>query len=388
MRKKVAAGLLFAMILAVLAKSFLQIGNWALLFWVLAAIPYFVYPREKSRMTKQAQENLLIYALAFLAVYFTIWWATGYIESFGRSPYSRTPAGLVNNFIFLGIPIATQEIVRTFLVGSGKPGKLPVPFLTGLLLMLYEFRFNTISSSFSSISTTVPYVFGTLAPAILQAVLLTWLAGNGGLTLVLMYRLLPEAVQWVLPTLPKTGWLLKMMVGVVVPLFTLLALQQVVVLRERKSKADARQKTQNSGKPIAWITLLVIITGMFGFTLGLYPIRPLVIATNSMLPAIRAGDVVILEPADAKPLDIGDVATYKLQGLNIVHRIISIRLVGNKPYYTFKGDNNDSADALEVAPDQILGKVIYVVPYIGLASLAIKTVEDPTKVPVATGRPQ
>lgn len=386
-RDRTAVGLLIALNLLTVGKQFVPAGDWFLLIWIAAAVPYFVFPKSRPRLPQRRQDELLVYTIIFLAIYLTVWWLTGYIDSFGRSPYARSPLGLARNFLFLGGPIIAQEIIRVFLSSSCKRNGLWMPVLAGTTLFLCDLRLSALTGSFSSASKAIPYTFGTLAPAVTQAVLLTWLAWTCGLFPVLLYRLLPEAVQWVLPNLPKTGWLLKMMVGVVIPLFTFLALQQAAVSKE-KSRSHGRRRAEGSrAQPVVWSMLLVVLSVMFSFMLGLLPYRPLVIATNSMLPAIHAGDVVVIEPPKPGHLQVGDVVSYRLEGHIIVHRVKEVTTMGDQQRFIFKGDNNDSPDALSVTPEQILGRVVYVVPYVGLVSLAIKSVENPSAIPVEVGKP-
>lgn len=385
-RDRTAIGLLMALNLLTIGKQLLPIGNWSLLLWMAAAVPYFVFPRARPRVPRRTQDELLIYTIAFLAIYLTVWWLTGYIDSFGRSPYDRSLPGLAGNLIFLGGPIVAQEITRTFLAGSGKRNNRWFPVLAGVTLFLCGLRFNMLADNLTSVSKAIPYVFGTLVPAIIQALLLTWLVWTCGLFPALLFRFLPEAVQWVLPNLPKTGWLLKMMVGVVVPLFTILALQQAATPKVKKHRSSGRWMQSGRVRPVIWSMLLMILAAMFSFTLGLLPYKPIVIATNSMLPVIRAGDVIVIEPPKPDSLKVGDVVSYRLGEYNIVHRIEEVTIVGNQQQFIFKGDNNDSADMLPVAPEQIMGKVVYVIPYVGLVSLAIRSMDNPSTVPVDVGK--
>lgn len=86
------------------------------------------------------------------------------------------------------------------------------------------------------------------------------------------------------------------------------------------------------------------------------------VTSGSMAPAIRQGSVVvILRMAEYR---INDVITFfeeeNLQR-KITHRISG--KVGN--LYTTRGDANPSSDLKKISQDQILGKVVLAVPYLG-----------------------
>jgi signal peptidase len=92
------------------------------------------------------------------------------------------------------------------------------------------------------------------------------------------------------------------------------------------------------------------------------PHKILMVTSGSMAPAIRQGSVVvILRMAEYR---INDVITFfeeeNLQR-KITHRISG--KVGN--LYTTRGDANPSSDLKKISQDQILGKVVLAVPYLG-----------------------
>ena len=94
-----------------------------------------------------------------------------------------------------------------------------------------------------------------------------------------------------------------------------------------------------------------------------------VIISQSMEPAIHVQDAIIIKRADN--YQVGDVCTYisknpSYLGIMITHRIIgTTKNAKGETLYTFKGDNNFSADPMPVEKNQIYGKVIMKVPKVG-----------------------
>ena len=87
------------------------------------------------------------------------------------------------------------------------------------------------------------------------------------------------------------------------------------------------------------------------------------IASDSMKPEYKIGDVIVVQKTDANTLDIGDDVTYlgkasNLKGLTITHRIIEKRNENNKNYFVTKGLANLVEDP-EISEDDIYGKVVY-----------------------------
>jgi len=120
---------------------------------------------------------------------------------------------------------------------------------------------------------------------------------------------------------------------------------------------------------IALIALLLVFS-IFPIT-GNYKV--LIVQSGSMAPAIKTGSVVIVKPvSDYK---IGDVITFGQATKTKVptsHRIYDIKVVDGQPVYITKGDANNAPDAKEISKSEIIGKVLFDVPYAGYAVDAAK----------------
>ena len=87
------------------------------------------------------------------------------------------------------------------------------------------------------------------------------------------------------------------------------------------------------------------------------------IASDSMKPEYKIGDIIVVKKTDSSSLNIGDDITYlgtaiNLKGLTITHRIIEKRNENNKNYFVTKGIANLVEDP-EISDDDIYGKVVY-----------------------------
>jgi len=91
-----------------------------------------------------------------------------------------------------------------------------------------------------------------------------------------------------------------------------------------------------------------------------------IVLTESMTPNIKPGDLVVT--ANWIKPSVGEAAIYHQSDLSgslhqdVVHRVINID--ANKQYQ-FKGDNNESADALSVSQEAVVGTVFLKVPGVG-----------------------
>ncbi len=92
------------------------------------------------------------------------------------------------------------------------------------------------------------------------------------------------------------------------------------------------------------------------------------VPTPSMSPFIKTGSIIIsISKTDNSNYDENDVVIYKIpQNKTLVtHRIIKTINLHGKIFFVTKGDNNNLEDPFPISRDDILGKVVFTVPYIG-----------------------
>lgn len=98
---------------------------------------------------------------------------------------------------------------------------------------------------------------------------------------------------------------------------------------------------------LPFIPLLILV---MVYTLSGY--RLLYVPTRSMEPTINSGSFAIGKRVSPEELNVNDIAVYKKGKTKMIHRIIDIE----GDIFTFKGDNNETADP-PVNSEDILYKV-------------------------------
>ena len=138
--------------------------------------------------------------------------------------------------------------------------------------------------------------------------------------------------------------------------------------RERVlSKDQKRNKKILDGFRYAGVAFSIILLtfSMLSF-MGLVKAR--IVLTNSMLPTISAGDIVLLANPDRLTPEIGSVVSYTAKRYDgspvgvFTHRIIGGDL---NEGYIVKGDSNPSPDNQRPKEGDINGVVFFVIPFIG-----------------------
>lgn len=110
------------------------------------------------------------------------------------------------------------------------------------------------------------------------------------------------------------------------------------------------------------IILIAISSANQMNVINIFGYKSYIIKTNSMEPTIKINDVVITKKVEKQDLKIGDVITFLKKGEVITHRITQIE---DNSKYTTKGDNNNIEDTFKIDYQDIEGKHILTIPYLG-----------------------
>ncbi len=94
--------------------------------------------------------------------------------------------------------------------------------------------------------------------------------------------------------------------------------------------------------------------------------RIMTVLSGSMEPAIHTGAVIAIKPTSE--YRVGDIITFGNAGdktTPVTHRLVDIQSGGGTESYTTKGDANPDPDTRQIGRGEILGKVLFSIPYLG-----------------------
>jgi signal peptidase len=134
-------------------------------------------------------------------------------------------------------------------------------------------------------------------------------------------------------------------------------------------------RLKKMGRIAAILFLILIISGsLFTVLSPFFGWRTEVVISGSMEPALMTGSVVIVRPVDLLTIQQGDIVMFSsLDKKSLTtHRIVKIERETGLGFIT-KGDANNNPDITPVSPDQVVGIVVFNIPYLGLLAGFIKT---------------
>lgn len=141
-----------------------------------------------------------------------------------------------------------------------------------------------------------------------------------------------------------------------------LAPPERVVTKNQYAKRQVATIISFAGYAVIAILMTFVVLSTTG------RVQARVVLTGSMSPTINAGDVVFLNPSKANLPQKNDIITYtgrRFDGTAVAsftHRIVGGDATSG---FILKGDANLNPDIQRVKPADVVGKVVFVLPYIG-----------------------
>ncbi len=119
----------------------------------------------------------------------------------------------------------------------------------------------------------------------------------------------------------------------------------------------------------ATIVSLVVIFAVLIAGVQIFGIKVYTVLSPSMEPEYKTGAVIYVKKVDPKELEVGDVITFSsLNQTTVTHRIVGVEEKNGVLYFETKGDANKSADSGRVHMNNVLGKPIFKISYLGYAA--------------------
>lgn len=92
----------------------------------------------------------------------------------------------------------------------------------------------------------------------------------------------------------------------------------------------------------------------------------MVVESGSMQPVIGQGSIILIKPQTKyNKNDVITVLDSPVSKISVTHRIVDIKESNQDTIYTTKGDANESADTETRLKQNVLGKVLFSIPFVG-----------------------
>ena len=351
------------------------------LIWIGLAI-FLRTVLGKSYEIKKLKKDIITYSFIAVLTYIIVYLISGLFITFGKNPFSRTILGIITNlWIFVSV-IISKEYVRYKLINNVyEKDKTKIATIISIIYVIMDLGIRSLFKETLTLAFIIEFIFATLLPLIVKNVLYSYMALNSNYLPAIIYEVGTNLYLWLSPILPNAPWIMTAIVDSVIPLILFL------YIRYEKNKKDifrTKEKIMNTD-PRNIIPLTICIILAIWFAIGIFPIKPVAIATGSMEPELHVGDVAIIKKCKANELEEGDIVEYQLDGYTVIHRIVDKSQENGKFVFITKGDNNNIEDSKEVTESQIIGKVIFKIRFLGYPAVLFNNLGTQDSIDVETG---
>lgn len=341
------------------------------IFWLLLAV-FLRCTIGKTYEKKKNKKEMIEYCCIGVLVYIITYMISGLFITFGKNPYSTTIFGIITNLWILAVAIVAKEYIRYKLVQNVyEKDKIKIAIMVSVVYIIIDFNISRFFYGTITVEYIIKQIGQTLIPLIAKNILYSYITINSGYMPSIVYEIGTKLYLWLSPILPNAPWIMVAIIDGVIPIIIF------VYMRYTNNKKDIFKSKEkiNATNPRNIIPLVIGIILAIWFAIGIFPIKPVAVATGSMEKELYIGDVAIIKKCNSNDVIVGDIIEYQMDGYTVIHRIIEKKQKNGQFYFVTKGDNNKSPDALEVTENQLIGKVIFKIRYIGYPAIWLHAVQ-------------
>ncbi len=352
------------------------------LFWITLAV-FLKIAIGKSYQKSRIKKEVIQYILIAVIIYILTYMISGLFITFGNNPYFTTVKGFLINLWMFGTVIISKEYIRYRLINNVyENDKKEIAILVSLIYIIIEIGLNKYVNTKITLLFALKDICQNLIPLIAKNVLYSYISMKSDWKPASIYELFTKLYLWLSPILPNAPWIMVAIIETTIPTILFFYIRYA---NSKNSEIKSRQEIENVN-PKNSIPLVVLVILVIWFAIGVFPIKPIAIASGSMEKELYVGDVVIVKKCNANDIVNGDIIQYQMKGYTVIHRVIEKKQKNGEYYFTTKGDNNPSEDKESVKEDQVLGKVIFKVKYLGYPAIWLNIIQSNEQVEVDTGK--
>ena len=370
MKKSYQKFIIFDIILAIILilNSFILniLGNYYYMdiFLVLLLLIFrFIFGFEKGR--HRYIKDIIINMTIIFLISFIIYYIFGIFIGFYRPNNFFTFYGIRTFIVPYILMIILREYLRVQMLNKTEKSKI-LTVITCIIFIMLELSVSFANSSLSNKYNVFIFIALTILPIISNNIVCTYIAKKVGHKPNIFWLLIAGLYSVVLPIVPNEGPYIQSLIKF---LFPFILMYNVYIFFEKRARDIPISYLKKRVYIEIPIIALVVFTLAY-FVSGYFRFYAIAIATGSMYPNIKVGDVVIVDRnKDYKDLKVGEVIAYKYSKVVIVHRLCDKVVVKDDYYFYTKGDNNEDKDNYIIYPDTIIGNVKLKIPYLGLPTM-------------------
>ena len=339
-----------------------------LLFLMMAIFMAIKYGVMKDN--NYTKGNVVRVVIATLLAFLLIIFFFGFFMGFSRNAIYFTWSNIFNYLLLDVVLVISEELIRYIIARNGQKNKKPLIIYT-LILIILDIVMQIKGYNLHSREMIFIFVCVVIVPAIAKQTLCSYLTYKVSYLPGMVYRIVPLFYAFFTPLIPNVGNYINSVVHVLMPYTVYFFSRKTINYKEKGAIYSKR-----ASRWIVMVPIAIFAFVMISLITGLFKYKILAIGSNSMVPAFYKGDAVIYEKIEPSKLRNGEVIAFNRNGIVVTHRIHSMKKNGDQVIIVTKGDANNTPDNIKITNQAVLGKVKYVVKYIGYPTIWVREVID------------
>ena len=333
---------------------------------VVSAI-VFINLIKKKRILRVNKKKIVIVLLLFGLFYLALFYTLGIYTGFYHQTKSFGLKTIINYIIPITAIIISTEIIRDrCLVNPSIQSKIAtvvIGTIVDVSLYLDVYKISTMNGFLALLG------FVTFA-SIANNILFTYISDKYGEEPVIVYKLITYLYLYFIPIAPDVYIFFRTFVRMVYPLIIYTYLDKYYDMDREVRNIKVMHSQIFSLLSCSIVMILVIALISCKFYYGV-----LVIGSESMAHTLDKGDVIFYV-SEKNKINKDDIIVFKKDDVKIVHRVILIKMINHETRYYTKGDANKSKDEGYVLKNELQGKVLFKIKYIGAPTLWLREIFD------------
>jgi len=341
------------------------------LYVLLAVIVYAYFGRGGGRRVRKAYQANLAAAIS-IALYAITFIVLAFVQGAGINADTPNRTMRIWHITTVGSVVIMREIIRYKLIKqTGDKDRAAVVAL--LIIVLALAQLDDLRVLYMQ-DVLDPYLFffATVLPGIMVSVVVSYIAVEGSFLAVISMSLVYSMGALLMPIFPHIEplpWALTVSALLFVSAFIFRA-----AMNDKSPAQKKREKLRAkyfSKKPWLMNSLTFGIIGLVVlFFLGVFPIYPVAILTDSMAGTFEQGSLVFVRRVPpGKAYDMvgeGYIIHFRQGRLEFVHRAVEFVYGkdGRREYIT-QGDASYLRDPWQTGQDDVLGIAVTFLPFLG-----------------------
>lgn len=353
-------------ILAMIFNNIITRQVIAIILFVLMIISLKAIKTDKTKLLNSKQTTILLGA--FGIIYISTIYILGIFAGFYNATVKLSLWSLINYIIpYIAIIISSEIIRKRVLLKGTKKAKIIILIAMVILDIILWTNIYNLKTAKDYFTLTVFIIFASIANNMLYNYIIEKYRNS---TAIIVYRLITTLYMYIIPIIPDIYIFFESIIRLIVPYIIYITLEQIYSKQDKIISINQKRKEIVISIILCVIVALIIMLVSCKFRYG-----ALTIGSGSMTGTINKGDIIIYEKYESEDtIKTGDIIVFKEEDIQVVHRIIDQKDVGDEIRYYTKGDANVQEDDGYRERKNIIGKVRARIPYIGYLTLWVNDI--------------